>query len=187
MTAPGSGQPEEEGSSLPALLAGIAIVGVAAYLIFGPDGSPPGADGGKQAAADHAGKNGKSGTPGRKVGVEDREIDSPDGPAKKYRRNPAIGMPVNDVAPPPPPKPIPDFKTPEEEIAFWEGRLKGLKAQLHSRETFVSRSQRRIDQAESADKRAQAEATHKTVTANRDELKSKVDELEQKLTDLRGG
>jgi len=187
MTSPGSGQPEEEGSSLPALLAGIAIVGVAAYLIFGPDGSAPGADSGNQAVAGQVGKDGKSGAPGRKVGVEDREIDSPDGPERKYRRNPAIGIPVNNVAPAPPPTPIPDFKTPEEEIAFWERRLKGLQAQLHSRETFVARSLRRIESAESADKRSQAEATHKTVVANRDEVKAKVDELEQKLVDLRGG
>ncbi len=186
MTSPeNQSNPEEEGSSLPALLAGIAIVGVAAYLIFGSDGTDVGgnqADNPEVAAQ----KAGALGGPGRKRGVEDREVDDAEAAERKPRRNPALGAIPSEMAPPRQPEPIPEFKSTAEEIAFWEKRLNGAKMQLENRETFVARSQRRIDKAESADERNRAETTHKQVVSNRDEVKAKVEALEKKLAELRG-
>ncbi len=178
--------PEEEGSSLPALLAGVAIIGVAAYLIFGSDSPATADDDGKTPSADVQ-NNGALGAPGRKRGIQDQDVDAADGAKRKHRLNPALGELVTEMAPPRGPEKIPDFKSKEEELAFWEKRLTGAKAQLKNNETFVARSLRRIEKAETDAARTKAENTHKVVVRNRDAAKTKVEDLEKKLEGLRAG
>ena len=90
-----SAQPEEEGSPLPAIIAGVGILGVAAFLIFGTG------SGGEEATRSEADKASQSAQEGDKSagaggrvrgGIGARSVDDaqgrPDG-----RRNPAIGVP----------------------------------------------------------------------------------------------
>ena len=183
----------EEGSPLPAILAGVAILGVAAFLIFGTGG------GGGETATENgragAGSN-QSADQGEAAvanggrvrgGVQPRSIDDARG-RPETRRNPKLGTPIEGMKLDPQPRPSepPNFTSPEEEIDYFEKKLVREQQILEQRGRFVERVERAKGSAASAQEREIAESRGKIVVDNFAEQQKVVDELEAKLAKLKG-
>ncbi|MCA9663859.1 MAG: hypothetical protein KC486_36375 [Myxococcales bacterium] len=187
-----SAQPEEEGSPLPAIIAGVGILGVAAFLIFGTG------SGGEEATRSEADKASQSAQEGDKSagaggrvrgGIGARSVDDaqgrPDG-----RRNPAIGVPQEGMrlspGTPKPKKKPESFDSIEEERAYYRAELVREKAMLERRYEFVKRLEKVKQDAASADEREVAESRGKIVEENYAKQQKVVEELEAKLEELGG-
>lgn len=193
MTSPSpSASPEEQGSPLPAIVAGVAILGVAAYLIFGSDATSsetatPGS--GKSAALQAASDHSVAGDPSGKVrgGVGARSIDDAQGP-RQARINPAIGVhheALGMKVPPEAPKKPESFASTDEEIAYYEEQLGVEKEMLEKRALFLERVNKNILNAKTPEQKQIAESRGKTVQRNYDTQKEKVESIERRLAELR--
>lgn len=184
---------EESGGLLPAIIVGAGILVVAALLIF-DFGDDDKKSENKAAAAAQDGKGGsKDGSAkGGKGGVQSRPYDAAKGRAES-RMNPAIKLPPVGMAPSgaaPPPETVPDFANTAEEIAWFEKKLAGAKKIRDDRKKFVERLPRvkeRIEAGPNPDEGLKSfEGRKKIVEDNFDKAQKKVDEIEAKLTELRG-
>jgi hypothetical protein len=197
-TSPPPPAPEEQGSPKLALLVGLAILGVAAFVIFGTGGATSGrADAAKSGgAADQAAAGAKSsvveGNARVRGGVDARDVDEAQGraepEAKKYRRNPALGEPLEglDLLPSEPKKPE-TFATKAEEIAFYEQKLARERVILEKRSQFLDRVKTIRAGAKTAEEKQVAESRGKIVEDNFEEQQKVVGDLEKKLAGLKGG
>jgi hypothetical protein len=188
-----SAQPEEEGSPLPAIIAGVGILGVAAFLIFGTG------SGGEEATRSEADKasqsaqdGGKSAGAGGRVrgGIGARAVDDAQG-RPDSRRNPAIGVPQEGLRLSPgmgkPKKKKPEsFESIEAERAYYQAELTREKAMLDKRFEFVKRLEKVKRDAASADERQAAERRGKVVEENYAKQQKVVEDLEAKLEELGG-
>ncbi len=188
---------------MPAILAGAGILAVVALLVFWPSGDG-GADkdGGRSAskAGDSAGsaragaKGGKNGAAGG-GGVAPRSADDPSKLAAGQvggRRNPAVprlegmgmapGVPAEEL----PPK----FKSVDEEITWYEGKLDSANTLLATRQKAVDRlpkaKERAAEGDNAEDQLARLAAREGTIKKNLETAQAKVDEIEAKLAELRG-
>jgi hypothetical protein len=187
---------DEDSSLLPTVLAGAAILVVAALLIFWPSGE--GEDKGKTAdkAAAAAGGKGEAegGQGGRAAGVGAREIDAPTTPEARGTRNPAIKMPAggNGMAPVPEavPKDPPAEASTTDKIAFYEKRLEQAVRIRDTRKKFVDRLpevQARVESSPNPDEGMKAFAKRKTIVDdNYAKAQADVADIEKKLAELRG-
>ena len=185
---------EESGGLLPAIVVGAGILVVAALLIF-DFGDSDDAQGDKSAssAQDGGHGNGAAGNgKGRKGGIQSRPYDAAKG-RNGGRINPAVlpklgGMSTQTAAPPPE-KP-PTFASTAEEIAWVEKKLVGAKRIRDDRKKFVERLPRvkeRIEAGADAERGLKSfDGRKKIVEDNYDKAVKKVEELEAKLTKLRG-
>lgn len=194
MTSPSpSASPEEQGSPLPAIIAGVAILGVAAYLIFGSDAtsSETAAQGsGKSAALQSASEHSAEGDPSAKVrgGVGARAVDEAKG-ARQARINPAVGAPIEGLGmkmPAEAPKKPESFASKAEEITYYEEQLGIEKEMLSKRALFLERVNKNILNAKTPEQKEIAESRGKTVQKNYDTQKEKVESIERRLAELRG-
>ncbi len=181
----------EEGSPLPAIIAGVAILGVAAFLIFGGGSGEEATE--KEASANSSQATDQSadaaaGRGGRvRGGVGARSIDDAKGRSKP-RRNPKLGPPMEGMKldPTPRPKEPPDFESAAEEIAWYEKKLEREREILVQRERFVERLDKVKKDAISAEDREVAEGRGKIVTDNYAKQQKVVEDLEKKLEGLKG-
>ncbi len=190
---------ESEGGLVPAILAGAGILAVVGLLVFWPsDDGATGADGedkianggrdGGRAGAAGAGASARGGG-----GVGQRAVDEPTPGALAAqgkvnakllpsRVGMAPGIPVEE----PPPK----FNNVQDEIAWYEKRLVRAEAEVQAREKNVSRlaaAKRRAEDDPQPDAAlAKFEADKKIVEGNLAKAKAKVDQVENKLAELRG-
>ncbi len=178
-----------EGSPLPAILAGVAILAVAAFLIFGSGSSEqateeaPGAKSAQSAMSSDA--KASAGGPVR-GGVGARATDRAQG-RSGTRVNPKLGSPVEGLKlnPSGPPEP-PSFDTKEEELAFFEKKLERERQLLDQRARFVKRVEKAKREASSAEERGVAEGRHKIVSDNYAHQEMVVKDLEAKVAGLKG-
>jgi len=195
-TSPPPPAPEEHGSPKLALLVGLAILGVAAFIIFGSGGGATSggaaATKGGGAAADQAATAARSsvvdGNTRVRGGIDPRDVDEAQGrpEPKQYRRNPALGTPEGlDMLPNEPKRPE-AFATKAEEIAFYEQKLARERVILSRRGEFLDRAKKiRADAATSEEKEV-AESRGKIVENNFEEQQKVVGDLEKKLAGLKG-
>lgn len=183
--------PEEQGSPLPAIIAGVAILAVAAFLIFGSSSSTTATAGkGKgeiaSQGADQAGKTATDASGKVRGGVEARAVDEAKGRVQ-YQRNPALGTPVEgmQVLPEAPKKPD-SFPSKEAEISYYEKVLVAEQALLDKRTEFVKRAHQIRADARTPEEKQVAESRTKIVEDNLEEQKKVVDDLEKKLGTLKG-
>lgn len=187
---------------MPAILAGAGILAVVALLVFWPSGNDDADKDGRSAskAGDSAGsargggKGGKGAAAGG-GGVAARSADDPSKLASGQlggKRNPAVprlegmgmapGVPAEEL----PPK----FKSVEEEITWYEGKLDGANTMLETRQKAVDRlpkAKERAAQGDNAeDQLARLAAREGTIKENFKRAQEKVDEIEAKLAELRG-
>lgn len=188
---------EEDQSALPTILAGAGILAVAALLIFWPSGDDSkgqGADGKTAAGSQADGGNGKR-ADGRAAGVGSRSIDAAKTPEGVGRRNPDIKLPAGrgGIAPMPEalPKDPPPTATHDEQIAFYQKRLEQAQRVLEARQKFVDRLpqvQARVEASNNPEEGMMAfEKRKKIVEDNLAKAKQDVEDIEGKLTALRGG
>ena len=194
-TKPPPSPPTEEGSPLPAIIAGVAILAVAAFMIFGSGPSTPtratvsgrGDAAGSQSAAEAA-KRAVDASAKVRGGVEARQVDEAQGPPGPPRRNPSIGPPLEGMTMlPNAPKRPETFASKEEEIAYYEQLLVREQAILDKRSEFVDRVHRIRDEAKTAEEREVAAGRTKIVEDNFDEQQKTVADLKKKLAGLKGG
>jgi hypothetical protein len=191
MTSPEAKPQEGGGGMLPALLAGAGILIVAGLLIFGGDDD----DAAKRSAADKtksANSQSKASADGRS-GVAAREVDDPGAPAEsKVKLNPRIAKSLvtgTGMAPAKPAEPT-SFASVDDEIIYWEDQLRDANRMLEIRERAVEH----VPQIEEAIRNGndpvnglkEFEARKKVVADNLDRAKKRVEEVEGKLTKLRG-
>ncbi len=181
--------PPVEGSPLPAILAGVAILAVAAFLIFGSGSSEqatedvPGAKGGQAGMSSDA----KAGAGGRvRGGVGARAADRAEG-RSGARHNSKFSSSIEGMklTPSQPPEP-PSFTSKDEEIAYFEKKLERERQILDQRARFVERVKKAVREASSADERGVAEGRSKIVTDNYEHQQEVVQELEAKVAGLKG-
>jgi len=183
----------EEGSPLPAILAGVAILGVAAFLIFGTgsDGDEATDESGRAKSSQSANQasGADSGAKGGRVrgGVGARDIDDARG-RPQTRRNPKLGAPMEGMKldPKPRAKEPTSFASAEEEIEYFEGKLRRAQQILEQRARFVERLEKVKKDAVSAEERNVAENRGKIVVENFDKQQKVVDELAAKVAKLKG-
>jgi hypothetical protein len=203
--APASGaakDEEREGGLLPAILVGLGLLVVVGLLVFGGGGDDKAdkAGGAKSAAAGKTGDEGGAGaTPAGQGGVPARPYDKASAaPVGSAKINPAVKLPAVGMAPQGGEAPRKDDKPPEgasdEELIAWhEKKLEEAKKNLEQRKTFKERLpgiRQKIEESNHPQKEKELEAFEaraKTVSDNLDKAQAKVDELEKKLADLRGG
>ncbi len=179
---------------LPALLAGAGILIVAGLLIFGGNGDD---DAAKRSQATSKTKSANSQT---KAGADNsglaaREVDDATNPAvaNKPKLNPRIANAIvtGGMAPDPGKKEVPtSFGSVADEIVYWEDELRDANRMLEIRERAVEH----IPQIEDAIRNGndpvngleQFESRKKVVNDNLDRAKKRVEEVEGKLTKLRG-
>lgn len=189
-----SGEDEEEsGGLLPAIVVGAGILVVAALLIF-DFGDSDDAQDGKTASSARDGSHGNGAVAdgkGHKGGIQSRPYDAAKG-RKGGRINPAVlpklgGM--STQAAPEPQKP-PTFANTAEEIAWIEKKLVGAKRMRDDRKKFVERLPKvraRIEAGADPEKGLKSfDGRKKIVEDNYDKAVKKVEELEDRLTELRG-
>lgn len=179
---------EEKKSSVPAILAIAAVCAVVALLFLWPGGGGGGpeeatrGDGGADARGDRP--SGRT----KRDGVQARGYDEAKG-RPETRRNPAVKLPSVGMAPGPAPQPEepPDFKSVEEEIAWYEKKLEAAENNLAMRKTAIERLPRAKERAEQAGpEQAEAfEQREKRVKENLEHAEKRVAELEAKLEELR--
>jgi len=181
----------EEGSPLPAIVAGVAILGVAAFLIFGGGSSEEATEKASSAkssqSADKASEAVAGGGGRVRGGVGARSIDDAQG-RSTARRNPKLGTPMEGMKldPSPRSKEPPDFQSAAEEIAYYEKKLEREREILAQRERFVERLEKVKKDAVSAEEREVAESRGKIVTDNYAKQQKVIEELEKKLEGLKG-
>jgi len=184
--------PEEKRSSMPTFLAIAAVCAVVALLFLWPGGG----GGGPEEASRRGGEAGaggeRSSEKGKRAGVQARGYDEAKG-RPEPRVNPAIKLPTVGMAPGAPPKPEepPDFKSVEEEIAWYEKKLEAAQKDLAMRKTAMERLARAKERAEQSDNPEEAlavfEKRKQRVEDNHRQAEKRVEELEKKLEELRGG
>jgi hypothetical protein len=143
-----------------------------------------GADGAQAASAGAADR-------GVVGGVPARAYDDPSRPPGKPQINPAVKLPAVGMAPSVPPKEEPPaFANRQEEIAWYERKLEQAIKARDSREKFAERLpqiRKRIEQSDNPKEGLAAfEGRKKIVEDNFTKAKAKVEEIEQKLRELRG-
>lgn len=181
----------EGGGMLPALLAGAGILAVAALFIFGGDDEKDA----KQIAdakAQQASAQQRAGGPNG--GVASRQADdATPNPKPKPRLNPRIADAVvtDGMSPLPNKKPEPtSWGSVDEEIAYWEAELVDAKRMLAMRETSSERvpaTEERIRQNGTPEDLAEFQARKQVVADNLEKAQARVQEVELKLSKLRGG
>jgi len=189
---------EEEQSFLPTVLAGAGILAVAALLIFWPsddDAKKGAADGsGKGKTSASARRGGAEGAAGRAAGVGARSVDAATTPPK-HRMNPAIKLPANNGMAPAMPEAAPKDPPPEatdpEKIAFYEKRLELAVRLRDNRKKFADRLPKTKERIEASPNPAASLATYeqrkKIVEDNYAKAQADVEDIEAKLSELRGG
>lgn len=186
---------DEEQSILPTVLAGLGILAVAALLIFWPSdddarGGKNGAAGADASVADGSSARGKG---GRGVGIGSRSVDAATRPDSASRLNPntrhnsGLGMaPVPEAAPKDPPA----SASTVDKIAFYEKRLEQALHNRDQRKKFadkLSAAKARAEASDDPQRRLQVfEKRKQVVEENYEKAKREVEEIEQKLAELRG-
>jgi hypothetical protein len=179
----------EGGGMLPALLAGAGILAVAALFIFGGDDEKEAKQAkdpkAQQASAQRAG--------GPKGGVAGRQADDATHTSRpKPKLNPRIADAVvtDGMAPVPNKKPEPtSWGSVAEEIAYWEKELSEANRMLEMRQQSSDRvpaQEERIRQNGTPDELAQYQARKQVVAENLAKAQARVQEVELKLSKLRG-
>lgn len=197
MTSPDSKatpQPQGEGGGgiLPALLAGAGILAVAALFIFGGDDDKEATRTKDATTAQAASAQSKQGP---NSGVAARNVDDANALPRRPtpRLNPRIASSVitEGMAPTPNKKPEPtSWDSVEEEIAYWESELVEANRMLEIRQRaseHVPVTEEKIREQGTPDELAQFQARKQIVEQNLEKAQARVDEIEGKLQNLRGG
>ena len=196
----GPGEENSEGGLVPAILAGAGILAVVGLLVFWPSGDDDAKsakqEDGKSASAKSGRRNrdgGKNGAAARGGGgVAARAVDdATPGSSVKGKVNPALLPKKVGMAPGiPQEEPPPKFDNVEEEIAWYEKKLEKANTQLEARERNVERlnksKQKAEDSPDPGPALARYEKSKKIVEGNLEKAKTKVAEIEKKLSELRG-
>lgn len=195
-TNSGTAQPEEkEGGLLPAILAGAGILAVVGLLVFGPSGKDDEDDSAKSAdAAGAVAARGAKGAAASRGGIAAREVDDPARRADRSRGklNPAVKLPPMGMAPEVPAQSDepPDFASVEEEIAWYERKLDEAERMLDYRKKFAERLPQVREKLEKGDNPEQQlaafESRKKQVEENYEKAQARVEEIEAKLSELKG-
>lgn len=175
-----------------AMLIGGAILVIAGLLIFWPGGDratsggkPGGRPGGSQSQSSQASAGGAGGVA---LGVAPGDAD-PARARDANRVSPGIlpgGNGSISLAPPSPPQPEPtSFASVAEELRYYEKKLERARQDLSLRSTFVERSKKARDAANSTEAREQAERRHQVVEQNYNTANQTVTELEKKVTEIK--
>lgn len=190
-------QPAEgKGKSMMPIFAGIGLlVAVLAIVALWPGDESKGGKGKGGGSAERTGRASgaiaaadKDGEPG---GVKARAYDEPSA-ARTGARNPAVKLPPVGMAPdrPQPDETPPTFESKEAEIAWYEKKLDAAKKNAESRKKFVDRLpavRERIEKGPDPEKQLEAfEGRSKIVKDNYDRAMAKIEEIERKLSELRG-
>ena len=187
---PNPGNAPEGGGMLPALLAGVGILLVAGLFIFGGDDEKVAQEAGKGDAASANAQTAK-GQPG---GVAARGADKANETGRaKPRVNPKIANAVvteSGMAPDPGKRTVPtSFASPAEEIAYWEVELERAEKNLEVRQRaadLAPKTEESIRENGSAEDLEEFQRRLGVVEDNLDKAKARVEEVEAKLTTLRG-
>jgi hypothetical protein len=196
----GPGEESSEGGLVPAILAGAGILAVVGLLVFWPSGdddAKSAKDGDKQSASaksrQRGGGKGKDSAAARGGGgVAARAVDdATPGSSVSGKVNPALLPKKVGMAPGlPQEEPPPKFENVEDEIAWYENKLEKANTQLEARERNVERLAKSKQKAEDSPDPGQAlvryERSKKIVEGNLEKAKTKVAEIEKKLSELRG-
>lgn len=188
---------DEEQSILPTVLAGLGILAVAALLIFWPSGDESSADNSSAQnganAADGSSQAGGKGRGGRAAGVGSRSVDAATKPDARGRGNSNLrGVIGGGIAPAPEaaPKDPPPGASLDDKIAFYEKRLEQALRVRDSRKKFADKLpdvKARIEASDNPEKGLQTfERRKKIVEENYEKAKRDVEEIENKLAELRG-
>lgn len=191
---------DEEQSFLPTILAGAAILAIAALLIFWPsdedDAKAAQADAKGQAAragSSAQGRQSGAGGGGSAKGVARRDFDAATQPAGRGRLNPAVKTVTGKGMAPPPeamPEHPPANASTEDKIAFYEKRLEAAIRNRDHRKLNTERLARAKERAESQDNPQAAlaafERRKEIVQSNYEKAKKDVEDLEATLAELRG-
>lgn len=175
---------------LPALLAGAGILAVAALFIFGGDDEKTAKEV-KDAKAQQASAQAKGGS---NRGIASRQADDATQTSRpKPRLNPRIADAVvtDGMAPVPNKKPEPtSWGSVAEEIAYWETQLRDANRMLAVRETasgHVPAQEQRIRENGTPEDLAEFQVRKQVVADNLAKAQARVQEVELKLSKLRGG
>jgi hypothetical protein len=174
---------------LPALLAGVGILLVAGLFIFGGDDDKVAKEGDKAGAASANARTAK----GPASGIAAREADKANETTQpKPKLNPRIANAVvtEGMNPNPGKKPEPtSFASVSEEIAYWEEQLRAAESNLEVRERAAEhapKTEEKIRENGSAEDLAEFQKRLVVVDENLAKAKARVEEVEEKLTALRG-
>ena len=190
---PNQNTEEAGGGMLPALLAGAGILAVAALFIFGgDDDSKTEATQNKDGQAAHSSSAQTGANP--KGGVAARQADKATNSGRPTPRlNPRIADAVvtEGMAPAPNKKPEPtSWGSVDEEIVYWEDQLREANRMLEIRERaseHVPRQEEKIRELGSPEDLAEFQQRKVVVASNLERAQSRVDEVQLKLQNLRGG
>jgi hypothetical protein len=180
------------GGMLPALLAGAGILAVAALFIFGGDDDQKDA---KQQVKDPTAQqaSAQQAAGGPNGGVANRQTDDANqGSRPKPRLNPRIADAIvtDGMAPVPNKKPEPtSWESTDEEIAYWEEELRDANRMLEIRQQASERvpaQEERIRQGGTPEDLAEFQVRKQIVADNLEKARARVDEVEVKLSKLRG-
>ena len=172
---------------LPALLAGAGILAVAGLFIFGGNDDAKQATEAKDGKAASATRSG-----GAKGGVAARQADGANSGRTKPKLNPRIANAVitEGMAPTPTKEPVPEsFPSKEAEIEYWEKQLVKANSVLASRErsqAHVPNAEARIRENGTPEELADFERRKTIVADNLTRAQEKVEDIEAKLSELRG-
>jgi hypothetical protein len=178
---------DEPQGSLGAVLIGVAVLAIAALLIFWPDSetaSKAGKDGKDGAAGQGSNVAGGGAAGGVARGIQPRAID----PAEARSRpqvTPGLLAPTSGLAMSPERKPEPtSFPSAAAEIAHFEKKLEQARADLTARTTFLERMKKQKDEAPISETDTMNQRA-KIVQNNYDRALARVEELEQKVAGLK--
>jgi hypothetical protein len=184
--------PEEKRSLVPTILAIAAVCAVVALLFLWPGGGGSGPEGATDRDGAGGPRGGQASERTKRAGVQARGYDEAKG-SPGGRVNPAVKLPNVGMAPGPAPGPEepPEFKSAEEEIAWYEKKLEQAKANLEMRTLAMQRLDGARERAEQSADPQEAlrvfEGRKERVEDNHRRAEEKVKELEQKLAELRRG
>lgn len=180
----------EGGGMLPALLAGAGILAVAALFIFGGDDEKTA----KEAADPKAQQASAQKAGGPTGGVASRQADDATKTSRpEPRLNPRIANAIvtDGMAPVPNKKPEPtSWGSVDEEIAYWENELRDANRMLELRQQSSDRvpaQEERIRQNGTPEDLAEFQTRKQVVADNLEKAQARVDEVQLKLSKLRGG
>lgn len=177
---------EAKKSSLPSLLAFVAIALLIGILLFWPKRSQDTQTENANSLTTPQAKDAElpaSNRP-RPAGISARDYDQAN-PQPNYQRNPAIKL-VDGMSHkmPEPPKPPPTFTNKAEEIAYWQKQLEQQKHEVEQRKLFLERATRRLERAQNEVERERAHQSLQIVRRNYENAQAKQAELEKKLIEL---
>lgn len=182
---------ESESGAMWAMLVGGAILVIAGLLIFWPGGDVAGGGAGGRSGGNQQARSGQAsagGAGGVALGVAPGDADP--ARARDANRVSAGVLPGGNgsltLAPPTPPQPEPtSFPSVAEELRYFEKKLEKARQDLSLRTTFLERSKKARDAANSTEARELAEKRHQVVEQNYNTANAQVAELEKKVAEIK--